>query len=148
MASLRELIYEVCAVKTVDGYPLRQWLALEGMIGQNELDDTPYIDMPTTPGYWGNTIMLNFFVVSKSTIYNMSQSQVSASAYDGVSRNFMAAADIQVGPNGEVFATFNLPTTPPRSALRSKRRRPSSRWTSCCPSTARRRARARQTTTP
>jgi hypothetical protein len=118
VASLRELIRESIAPSTLDGLPIRQWLAVEGMLSRSEVGNSTLLHFGIL-SYWKlqEATSVRYIVdivvdeVSTTGYTPLDASQSKAYVYDAVTRTKLAdvtGAYIEGGGQNHVGFTVDL----------------------------------------
>ena len=123
LPSFRELIAEVSQIQVVNGFPIKQWLAIEGFLGQDELGSTnPYFSI-NIPSYFPQSSSQYYVGIISALVTTASQLRIDrvqshASVYDALSRVKLADMIPQFPVNdpnnpGIGFVVLLNTTTPP-----------------------------------
>jgi hypothetical protein len=101
--SLREFITETTGLQVLDGLPIGQWLAVEGILGHDELPKYPITDWLSSqwigPPSDFPQVSLNVWTHTANSSIRVDASQSKATIYDAITRSKLVDA-----------APFSLPT--------------------------------------
>jgi hypothetical protein len=92
--SLRELLSEVVSVSTLDGLPVRKWLAVEGMLGRSELGTEPAVsvglDLSQQRYDLAGQIFIAFESYSINGVVKLNANKTTGSVYDAFTHRWLA----------------------------------------------------------
>jgi len=92
--SFRELISEVVSVTTLDGLPVRKWLALEGMLGKDEVGLAPTVSIGIGVSYQTYNLAGQIFIAFESysvdNVVKLDANRTTATVYDAYTHRWLA----------------------------------------------------------
>ena len=113
--SLRELISQVVSVSTIDGLPLRNWLGVEGLLGEDEVGTAPTISigLPISTVTYNSAggISITFESYSISGQARLDANRTTATVYDAYTRAWLADISRAVANPGNLTNFVELSTT-------------------------------------
>jgi hypothetical protein len=92
--SLRQLLSEAVSVSTLDGLPVRKWLAVEGMLGRAELGSEPTVsvglDLSQQRYDLAGQIFIAFESYSINGVLKLNPNKTTGSVYDAFTHHWLA----------------------------------------------------------
>jgi hypothetical protein len=122
--SLRALIGESVRYETLDNLPIRQWLAVEGLLGEDELGDSAivFVDGYYTEELDAAALSIEISANSNLNHVTLDPAKTFATIYDAISRKTIAVLMATgIGPSDPLSDYFSLKLStdlPPLPAIR------------------------------
>ena len=118
VASFRELIRESVSVNVLDGLPIRQWLAVEGMLARTEVGNRPitHFDLLwyNEWGFGGGpTVYFSLEAVAIDRTIRLNASRTIATVYDAITRARIPQVTYKLADGGRMDIETNLDRSPP-----------------------------------
>lgn len=119
VASFRELIQESTSATVLDGLPIKQWLAVGGMLARSEVGNAPITHFNVLRyDQWGpgSELYISFEAVAIDRTIQLNASQTTATIYDTITRTRIAQVTSEYTCCGEqrtlLYVKANLDQSP------------------------------------